>query len=245
MAKIQLKTFEILDELGISQDEVNNLTPEQYSNLARIIINDLEAKLPAQISFPASTSASKLNFKALTLREVLAHRVHELASVAIELYDRDLAIPAFIMSRAVLETVCLLYSFYQSVQRFKLDQDKLKFDEFLSKALAGSRNKSTPYEALNILSSIDKADKEFDGLKRMYDSLCEFTHPNWSGVLGAYGKIDDGSQCVNFEVEFRSKKNGQGFAPFIMSLFVFADYYNGLGEEFEQMVGFQTLKSTG
>ena len=45
-------------------------------------------------------------------------------------------------------------------------------------------------ESYNVLTAVNRLDKEFGGLRQMYDNLCEFTHPNWSGVMGSYSKID-------------------------------------------------------
>lgn len=56
--------------------------------------------------------------------------------------------------------------------------------------LIGSRNGTTKIEAYNVLTAIDEVNEGFQGFRKSYDRLCEFTHPNWSGCLGFYGKID-------------------------------------------------------
>ena len=42
----------------------------------------------------------------------------------------------------------------------------------------------------NILTAVDKMDKKYNGYRQQYDWLCEVAHPNWSGVLAAYGQLD-------------------------------------------------------
>lgn len=123
-----------------------------------------------------------------------------------------------------------MFSLHKFVAEFNVDHDIKKLDDFLMKAIMGSRDKSTPFEAVNILTAVDKVDKEFDGLRKMYDCLCEYTHPNWSGALGSFGTYDEERFCLNLGNE-RSKANfSRGFAPFVQSLVMASEYYNGLGQ---------------
>ena len=230
MESAKLKTFEILEELGLTQDDLGTLTPETYRRIAGIIVDNIAENLPVKVDGRATTGNSKIPFKILVLRETLACRVFDLASVALQLYDAGKIIPAFIMSRAVVETTSLMFSLHKHVAVFNEDHNVNKLNEFLVKAMMGSRNDCTPIDNENILKSIDRVDKEFKGLRGMYEALCEFTHPNWSGVLGAYGSIDQENCRLILGNKDNAKKIGIGFAPFVQSLIIFSEYYNGLAE---------------
>ena len=45
------------------------------------------APLPAEVSAPACTHKSKLPYKCLSLRELLIHRISDLADASIELFE--------------------------------------------------------------------------------------------------------------------------------------------------------------
>jgi hypothetical protein len=49
----------------------------------------------------------------------------------------------------------------------------------------------------NIMTHIDKLEKNYPGIKNYYDALCEFVHPNWDGVQGSYSEL--------YEVERKTK----------------------------------------
>ena len=227
---VRLKTFEILDELNLTENDLGDLDADTYKRIARIIVKNIADNLPTKVDGRTTTSNSKLPFKIIVLREVLAHRVSELASVALQLYDAAKIIPAFVMTRAVLETVCVMFSLHKHVVVFNNDHDVNKLDAFLTKAIMGSRDDSTTINCESILNSIDRVDKEFKGLRKMYDCLCEFTHPNWSGALGAYGTIDTENCCLLVGNKNSAAKIGLGFAPFVQSLVIFSEYYNDLAE---------------
>ena len=102
------------------------------------------------------------------------------------------------------------------------------------KTTMGSRDKSTPHEPYNILTAVDKVDKEFDGLRQMYDCLSEFAHPNWSGTLGTYGRFDRENHVLLFD-QRRATKAILGLAPFVGALSIFIDYYNDLSRLLQEM----------
>ena len=61
--------------------------------------------------------------------------------------------------------------------------------------------------SINILTIIDHADKKIPKLRKNYDRLSEFAHPNWSGALGAYGSRDEDTLITWF------KPNKSDLAP--------------------------------
>lgn len=236
-----LKTFEILEELNLSQDEIDKLSDESGWKLARALTTNLAENLPSKVEVAALTLKSKLPFKSLTLREVLIHRVADLATVTMQLFEDGRFVPAFIMARSVVETVSIMFFLHKSVLDFCDNHDVEKLDEFLMKTTMGSKDKSTPHEPYNILTAVDKVDKEFEGLRQMYDCLSEFAHPNWSGTLGAYGRFDKEKHILLFD-EHRTPKVALGLAPFVGALTIFTDYYNDLARLIQEMNDyFETL----
>ena len=63
-------------------------------------------------------------------------------------------------------------------------------EDLVSRASVGCRNKVTPLEAINVRTILEHATKKYEGLGDVYDELSEIAHPNWGGLLGAYGTLN-------------------------------------------------------
>lgn len=170
--------------------DVSKLTDPERFAFAKELAKNIRNSLPKSLYAGSFTLKSKLPYKATSFREVLIHRFSDIADVALELYENRKLVPAFIATRAVVETSAMIYWLYRKSEEFLEKGDEDSFDEFLMKGMLGSKDGTTKYESYNILTAVDRLDKEYEGLRKMYDTLCEFTHPNWSGVMAAYSKIE-------------------------------------------------------
>lgn len=156
----------------------------------------------------------------------MIHRISDIADAAIELYESDQLVAAFILTRAVVETTAMIYWLYQKSRESLEKPDENSFDEFLMKGILGSKDGTTKYESYNVLTAVDHLDKEFKGLRDMYNTLCEFTHPNWSGVMGSYSKLEASKYLLHLGKEHHKPPVAFGLGSLIGSLVIFQDYYN-------------------
>lgn len=210
--------------------DVSKLSDAERFALAKQLASSLRASLPNELCAGSFTLRSKLPYKATSFREVLIHRISDIADVAIDLYQNDRLVPAFIETRAVVETTAMIYWLYRKSCEFVEKPDEDSFDEFLMQGIFGSRDGTTKHESYNVLTAVDRLDKKFNGLGQMYDTLCEFTHPNWSGVMGSYSKIDKEKYVLYLGKEHRKPPLSFGLGPLIVSLVIFRDYYNALAD---------------
>lgn len=121
----------------------------------------LNASLPDRIQIAALTLKSKLPFKALSIRELLIHRIAALASAAVDLFRQKRAIPAVILTRAIVETAAVMFIFHERMGRFLSDKNKdiAALDDFLMRCLLGSRNNPdmpTPQTSLRLWIALSK-----------------------------------------------------------------------------------------
>ena len=207
--------------------------PEEFDDeiglrMARKQVNVIVSSLPERVDAAAFTLNSKLPFKALSLREVLIHRISELAECAMDQYEQRKLVPAFVLTRAAIETVSLIYWLHKKLSEFIESKDIDQLDGFLMKTILGSKDNTTTIESYNVLTAIDHVDKKFENFRKMYDGLCEFTHPNWSGALGAYGKIDRENIWLDLGPDVKSPPLALGLVPFLRGLAIFVEYYNDL-----------------
>jgi hypothetical protein len=192
----------------------------------------LNASLPDRIQIAALTLKSKLPFKALSIRELLIHRMAALASASVDLFKQQRAIPAVILTRAIVETAAVMLTFHERLGRFLNDKNKdiAALDGFLMQCLLGSRNNPDMPTATNILTLVDRVEQELPGFRRTYDSLCECAHPNWAGAFGAYGEIDKDKFELKLGPAERSTAYTVGLAALSGSLMIFEHYYNDSGD---------------
>ena len=150
----------------------------EVEELARVkqLLFAIRASLPKELFAGSFTLRSKLPWKATQLRELLLHRFSDIADVAIELYESERIVPAFILTRALVETTSMMYWLFTRSSDFLDKWDEEAYDKFLMKGLVGTRIKPVRLESHNVLTDLDHLDKKFEGLRRMYDELCEFTH---------------------------------------------------------------------
>ena len=210
--------------------DLSNMTDEERFALAREFASRIRDSLPRELYAGSFTLKSKIPYKAASLREVLIHRVSDLADAAIAQTADGKLVPAFVTTRSVVETTAMMYWLWKKSREFLDSRDEKKYDEFLMRGMLGSRDDTTPHQSLSVLTAVDHLDREFDGLRKMYDTLCEFTHPNWSGAMGAYSRMDEEAFTLYLGKEHASPPLAYGLGPLIGSLAICQDYYDATAE---------------
>lgn len=186
----------------------------------------LKASLPPRIDPATISTRAKIPFKALCIREVMLYRVSELADAALTCYQRDQLVATATLTRALLESVAFLYWLFNELKAAVEDGDTRKIDEFLGRALVGTRNEATPLLAHNVMNAIDVVTKDIDHYRKVYEELCEIAQPNWGGELGAYAKLN--REKVWYELGKSHLPKPLILGPLVTSLEVFISFYNSM-----------------
>jgi hypothetical protein len=185
-------------------------------NEARLYVKGLKASLvsrtdPAQVSIKAKTS-----YKALQIREALLYRATDLADASCVLFDMQNFVPAACTTRAFQETIAMLFYINRKIKKTIDDKDILALDDTLMRALVSSKNDADTRDPINILTMIDRVEKEIEGFRDVYDNLSELSHPNWAGTLGIYTKIDRDKLWVDFGKNIRLKDSTKEHIAFAL-----------------------------
>lgn len=150
----------------------------------------LSQSLPKSIEVAALGVRSKAPYQLLVVREALIWRTEELARNACNSLECDDFAVAAILARSITENAALTWKLKEI-----LDQRTGKLPEELNtalmRALAGSTTLEEAPAPYNVLSCLDALTKTINGARQTYESLSEFAHPNWRGVLGLYSKTDE------------------------------------------------------
>jgi hypothetical protein len=202
---------------------------------ARQLADTISASLPDRIQIASLTLNSKIPFKSLSIRELLIHRVASLATATIDLFEGNQIIPAVVLTRAVIETVAIIYCLHERLQQFLNDKDDSGLDAFLMSCLLGFRNEPGFPKSINVLTFIDHVTKTIPEFRQSYDILSEYAHPNYSGLLGSFGITDK----KEFELKLGPKDMNRAFSTGILALsgtlMIFTHYYDDSAELIRQL----------
>ncbi|ESQ84270.1 hypothetical protein AEAC466_07880 [Asticcacaulis sp. AC466] len=165
----------------------------------------------------------KAPWRSLLLREASYWRIHDLLSQSYILHQGKQALGARILLRSAFETLAVLI-YLNQITAAVLDGslDFHLFSDKTSTLLLGSRNADTNIKAINIVTVLEKANKQYPGLYDLYADLSESAHPNYEGMLLGYSTADRENYVTTFSNKW-SDIYGARHADLMMSCM---DLYN-------------------
>jgi hypothetical protein len=164
---------------------------------AREFANRLRDCLPKSVDVAALGVMQKAPFNLLCAREALIWRTEELARNACDALERDDFTAAAILVRAITESAALAWKLMELLddrQRYSTSE----LGDLLMNVLVSSKKWPDFPQPFNVLTCVDRLDKQVSGVRAAYDNLCEIAHPNWSGTLGMYAMTDKEQFVTHF-----------------------------------------------
>jgi hypothetical protein len=192
-----------------------------------------KASLPARVTIAGCLAKNptaykwKAPYRLLVLREVLFWRAYDLLTQAQLLHEQMHTLGSRLLLRSALETVAVL-AYSNHCTRAFLD-GTTTFDEFETKTrvlLLGSRDKTTKYPSINVLTILKHVDKAYPGVLAVYETLSESAHPNYEGVCFGYSEIDFERDETSFGVKLHEMWADRHDALFALIAMVFEYEYN-------------------
>lgn len=162
--------------------EAARIATEQKSDLEKTIVT-LRTTLLTELTPATEPITPKVAFKLLLHRETLSWRTLELAEGSLKTLNSGNFLSAIILTRALLECSASYHFFCKKLNECVKKNSVESLDSAAMKLIIGARWADWEYQATNVLTFIDGADKECPGIRANYDSLSEFVHPNYSGTL--------------------------------------------------------------
>lgn len=202
---------------------------------ARALAASFASSLPSSVDPAMLTLRSKLPFKALSVRELLLHRISALATAATQLFEQGNYLSGIVVTRAILETVAIAFALRRSLHQFARTRDIAKLDHYLMRLLVPSGAPGAKHQAMEIGSLIEAVDKKIPGFRNTYHLFSEYVHPNWSGLLGSFGTVDESSLILRLGMSDRSAAWGVGVHALAGLLAEFQDLYNEIPDLITEM----------
>lgn len=142
-----------------------------------------------------SRNATAYKWKALwrvwMLREATLWREHDLMTQSFTLHEQGHGLGARILLRSGFETLATLT--YLNLLIEQVLEGKLNFHVFgekTTKLLIGTRNNEEMPVSINIMTVLEKCEKRYPGLMKLYADLSESAHPSYEGLMSGYSKTD-------------------------------------------------------
>lgn len=133
----------------------------------------------------------KAPFRAWMLREAVFWRLQDLLTQSYALHQQGHALGARILLRSGFESLATLIYLNQLMQQVLDGTVSFHvFGEKTSVLLLGARNNENMPRSLNIVTVLEKCDKRYPGLMKLYANLSESAHPSYEGLCMGYSKID-------------------------------------------------------
>lgn len=210
----------------------NKKSPEELIVEAKTLSKNIKKQLPEIAAQATVSHISKIPFKVLSIRELMIWRVSDLSESAIRLIDNFNIVGAIIIIRSVIESVSLIYYLNTKVENSIEKKSIEGLDDNLMRLLMGGRLAESKTESINVLTLVDHLSKIAPGVRKYYDDLSEFAHPNWSGSLGSYGTINKEEMKIEFGIlkDLNSYPYDIALNSLVASLGAFRIFYNDLAD---------------
>ena len=159
---------------------------------------------------------AKHPFKVMSFVNAMTWRMYDMSCAAFTLFKQDKIIPALCLVRACWENMVATYELKELIlnccEKKILDSNA---DNILMRLLYSNRyDKDSIYvgeefyeqfkefRAKNILTLVQKLEKDYPRVKDIYSEMCEFVHPNGDGVCGSYSYLEESTHTVFFGPQF-------------------------------------------
>lgn len=169
----------------------------------------------------------KVTFAVYTIRETSCWRFVDILRQTIFLADSENVLGARIMTRAAIETLSSLV--FINSKMGKLVEGKLSFNEFtesINSLWMGSRFETELPETINVLTMVNNFEKEYKGIKKYFDQLCESAHPSYVGLTEAYAKINRKEMVADIGNFWMEKYGLSHEFPLRIAIEIFEKEYN-------------------
>lgn len=199
---------------------------EKLLEEAKAWVEHLRQHLPSQVD-PVGLSRVKLAFGPLACREAVIWRLVELGDSACQCYEQERIASGILLTRAVTECAAIVWYLMEAVRDF-IPENFENTNEKIEKLWLGSKDNPAMPNAINVLTMLQRADKSCPGILHSYNSLSEYSHPNWAAQT-LHRKIDYETKYIDFG-HYPRDASKIGLNCLTGSLGVFEHAYNKISD---------------
>jgi hypothetical protein len=208
---------------------------QTYEVIVQSLLDEAKQKIDIlSVSLPKEVKPieQKTAYNAICYREGLIYRTEELARGAYNAFLQRDVVNAITLTRALIETIAAIWYFMKLIEKPILNLTEVH--EKILRLLVNHKTNPTQRNPINIISFLDAVEKEVPGIKKTYDNMSEYAHPNWSGTMLIYSKINK-ENFVTYFSENIKKESAEahmemGLNALVGSIEIFEIAYNRSGD---------------
>lgn len=150
----------------------------------------------------------KVVWKIETYAQGLTFRTVALAEGVCSLWNSENGLAAVILGRSLVETAGMAWSFWDDLKnatatgRLKNIDDVAMSYTFSTRWPKFAEGIPPTPSIMNLIDRLDRTlfrDKKAKHVRKVYDDLSEFAHPNWIGTVGFFGDLDTQKYEMKFD----------------------------------------------
>jgi hypothetical protein len=181
----------------------------------------------------AFSPRAKIPFNALCFREGLMWRVEELARSALSAFERDDVVAGILLARAVMECAAAA-SYLRDLMKKQIERGvEPDLHDKVMRLLMGFKSTDEMPSAINVQTFVERMEKRIPGVRKMYNGMSEYAHPNWSGTQLVYSRIDRARLVTEYGRGLRDPSRGHtvaGLNGLNAGLIFFVTMYNEIAD---------------
>lgn len=189
------------------------------------LLDELTNRLPSSVDSRLKNMPSLTLYQVVCLRDTLAHRIRDLSEKVAPLFESNQLMPAFLVTRALLETVSLLYELHKKVVSAIERKEVNQLGAWLERVALGRKNVEGAITPPNILNALDSMNAEYAGVREIYDQLSEYCHPNFAGVIASYSRVNVAGDMLLLGPHDEPPMT-LGSTPYLIALKLTVHYYD-------------------
>jgi len=141
----------------------------------------------------------KAPHRSLVLRELVFWRIIDLIEQILLLEKYNHILGSRILLRSAYETLGILIYLNQKTREL-LDEviTYNDFDSITLRLVLGNKKNDPRIESINIITVLQKCDKKYPGIFKVYKKLSESSHPNFEGMCMGFSEIDNDNHVTYF-----------------------------------------------
>jgi hypothetical protein len=202
-------------------------------------LGHLAAARKSRIEVRDDYARSKIAWKLAGYQQAVLYRVVMLANGSADAWNAGNLLSSILCARALIETVAMAHYFEQRLDTHIEEKDFAALNVLAESVTFATRNKEwlkegPPwFEAINVLTAIDKLDRLAEGVRGHYDRLSERCHPNYLGHYQLFAALDTNTGTVTFS-ETRSRDKHMFLS--ILAAAMLIEYFEVLMRRLEQAI---------
>jgi transposase-like protein len=168
-----------------------------------VVLKRLSKRRIKRLARTGKYEISQIAMQAEILQQSLLYRIVSLATSTARNWNVGNVVGATLAARALLETIAQAHRVEGELSDFAAKGDWNGLHKHAVNLTFATRDeemqaRDAEIQAKNVVTYIDHFDKQMPGIKKHYEFLCEWCHPNVFGHYGAFASYDKAKNIVTF-----------------------------------------------